>query len=692
MDMKEALRIKKKADAALIGPGEGYKAGMVFPIASRDDMDPDEWAFDKREGEVSPGQKWAVPDIFAQFGNSPVEGGQMIRRERAIDPARTMEMALDFGAAGLGASMLRGPGKGAILGANVWQGGPHKYGPEGAAESLQHMGKGEGAQAYGWGRYDAQNKAVADDYYKKFSDPDQMPLSFKDKPVDEIWNDGIVERWGDLTSKMTQDEVDDFTTVMGNLSQVNKLEDVGNVLYGFDERQMRMYRDLVEPDLVKPPTDAHLYKHDLPDEDIARYLDWDKPLSEQPESVRAALEQFGHKADPEGLRSYDTALLDALYKDTNTALPKLPADPAGEKMYWKLVDQFDTGDREAAKQAASEALGRAGIPGLKYLDQGSRVSWARTAAPDNKMKVYDFNNPSNSQIFDTTTQADDFIKNSGTRNYVTWDQDVLDRMKLLERNGENMALPMDEASRMAREASRMARADEMFPIDAYHGTSDDVVGSFNLDHPNRKDTGWLGTGVYSTSDPQLASMYPAMKSGTAGPNVMPLRLGMKNPYQATLAEKQRLMMIAHNNPEAGREAADLWTRELQAQGYDGVMLKYDPKDVGAANASTEYVVFDPKNVRSRFAKFDPARADSPDLLASMTGSPELAMLANTMRDGEPDLSASPAPVDLNQYGWNKAFFDQKIQAQAEAEAERKRQGMREALQQNMQRGLMGGVI
>ena len=41
-------------------------------------------------------------------------------------------------------------------------------------------------------------------------------------------------------------------------------------------------------------TDANLgnlYKLDIPDEDIPKYLDWDKPLSEQPESVRNALEE-----------------------------------------------------------------------------------------------------------------------------------------------------------------------------------------------------------------------------------------------------------------------------------------------------------------------------------------------------------------------------------------------------------------
>jgi hypothetical protein len=352
---------------------------------------------------------------------------------------KSLDLALmTSGAGGLLGRVPKGPGK--VLGANVFQGGPHKYGPEGAARSLDHMGKGEGAQAYGYGRYDAQNKAVADDYYKTFSDPDQMPLSFKDKPVDEIWNDGIVERWGDLTSKMTPDEVDDFTTVMGNLSQVNKLEDVGGVLYGFNERQMRMYRDLVEPDLVKPPTDAYLYKHDLPDEDIARYLDWDKPLSEQPESVRAALKKWGNF--PDDMKG------SAMYEAMASALAKPPFD-----------NTLRSTSHPGASKAASEALGRAGIPGLKYYDGMSRLSDGGADAKGTATRILDAaggnydkaietakgrqarNNKGPADPMSNLSKAIKLLENkfdTRTRNYVTWDQDVLDRMKLLERNGESM--------------------------------------------------------------------------------------------------------------------------------------------------------------------------------------------------------------------------------------------------------------
>tara|TARA_R110000823_G_scaffold79804_7_gene181933 strand:+ start:214 stop:2493 length:2280 start_codon:yes stop_codon:yes gene_type:complete len=181
-------------------------------------------------------------------------------------------------------------------------------------------------------------------------------------------------------------------------------------------------------------------------------------------------------------------------------------------------------------------------------------------------------------------------------------------------------LPMDEASRMAR-ATEQGYGDDVW----YHGTGDDVT-NFDINHPNRMDTGWLGTGAYMTSDPGLASAYSSMKPGPG--NVMPLRTKMKNPYHATLREKQRMQMISNNQGlEAGRQAADDWTAELQGRGHDGVLLKYDPKDVGEASASTEALVFDPSGVRSTNARFDPAYEGSSTLLGANAGDSRAAIAA-----------------------------------------------------------------
>ena len=50
----------------------------------------------------------------------------------------------------------------------------------------------------------------------------------------------------------------------------------------------------------------------------------------------------------------------------------------------------------------------------------------------------------------------------------------------------------------------------------YHGTRDDIK-SFDLDHPNRKDVGWLGRGIYTSSSADQAGDYAEVKRGAAGP-------------------------------------------------------------------------------------------------------------------------------------------------------------------------------
>lgn len=53
----------------------------------------------------------------------------------------------------------------------------------------------------------------------------------------------------------------------------------------------------------------------------------------------------------------------------------------------------------------------------------------------------------------------------------------------------------------------------------YHGASDDVT-AFDLNHPNRKDAGWLGRGVYVASVPRVANSYAILKGGDSYPKVM----------------------------------------------------------------------------------------------------------------------------------------------------------------------------
>ena len=397
------------------------------------------------------------------------------------NPAAMNQAATD--AFGLAADTMAGGGvvsrmtdmpTGAVLGANVFQGGPHKYGPEGAAESLKHMSKGEGAQAYGYGRYDAENIDVAEQYRINLAyNPDEMKVG--GKQINELYND-ISNNASRIPVKQASGEYEKME-ILERLMQHETLDDVAEYAKNLSPETAAWVDKTVRPSFE---TFGNLYKHDLPDEDIARYLDWDAPLSEQPESVRKAL-GYGSgnikKTEVDEVITFSDGVNSVTVpkKPSGTNLNYFPMKGSGplsnmqpltrsaisHEQAEKVARQWlegttTTGDQLLHKtgknQAASEALGKAGIPGLKYFDGMSRpasstkslieAAGSQEAALANARKRFD------SADADWGPMADDHkrrwadaireLEKPQTRNFVTWDQDVLNRMKLLERNNEDM--------------------------------------------------------------------------------------------------------------------------------------------------------------------------------------------------------------------------------------------------------------
>jgi hypothetical protein len=135
------------------------------------------------------------------------------------------------------------------------------------------------------------------------------------------------------------------------------------------------------------------------------------------------------------------------------------------------------------------------------------------------------------------------------------------------------------------------------PLVFFHGTRDDFT-AFDTEHPNRKDVGWLGRGVYGASDPADANYYAGAKRGGGGQRVMPLYFAVTNPYVATPEIKARLK-------RATQAQVDRFTANLRAMGHDGVTLT-------AEDGSVEIVAFDPSQVKSAIGNsgaFDAGTSD-----------------------------------------------------------------------------------
>jgi GNAT superfamily N-acetyltransferase/alpha-D-ribose 1-methylphosphonate 5-triphosphate synthase subunit PhnG len=160
---------------------------------------------------------------------------------------------------------------------------------------------------------------------------------------------------------------------------------------------------------------------------------------------------------------------------------------------------------------------------------------------------------------------------------------------------------------MSQEA-RMKRAKDMgFNVlkKFYHGTgsdfkefSDDFIGTAT-------DQGTDGKGFYFSDDPESGSGNAEYVTGFGdrpGANVMPVFLSYKNPYKVNRSNRPRGL-------EGNAKAANKFTKGLIKDGYDSV-------EHTLMDGSVVVNIFEPSQIRSVNAAFDPDFKDSGNLLAS----------------------------------------------------------------------------
>jgi hypothetical protein len=196
---------------------------------------------------------------------------------------------------------------------------------------MAKIGTGEGAQAYGWGLYFAQEKAVAAEYQKRLGAT--------------AWK--LIAEYPSVSAEAAY-------KAKGTLGyKGNKLE---------AKREIRS--ELRDGIISQEVADEAIYLIDtaeggggnlytvelLPDE--ADFLDWDKPLSEQSDKVKAAIELILAKTKSSRFTF-----------ENNT----------GAKFYESLSTDDPAAflSRKSAP-SASQYLASLGIPGIRYLDGGSR--------------------------------------------------------------------------------------------------------------------------------------------------------------------------------------------------------------------------------------------------------------------------------------------------------------------------------
>lgn len=301
------------------------------------------------------------------------------------DPADRSQLAaaaLDPRLLQQNAGVALGIGPGVIRG---FHGTPHTFEPvEGnpfGEFRNEAIGSGEGAQAYGWGHYVAGNPKVAEDYQKQLSGPGGWTgrvASLDGNPI-YTGSQGFTPNATSLDQAardamsmvVTERGVNNATaSLLDQISKPLHVEKFPEIVQSAKEALSWLDQNADRID-YKEPAGGHLLEvHIHPDED--QLLDWDKPLSEQSQQVQQKLEPFVHGLRGESPLSLafgrDNSFLNPTGNDIYKSLSQVThTDRDLGKDAYNLVHPFGRGDA-----AVSAALHEAGIPGIKYLDAGSR--------------------------------------------------------------------------------------------------------------------------------------------------------------------------------------------------------------------------------------------------------------------------------------------------------------------------------
>jgi hypothetical protein len=265
---------------------------------------------------------------------------------------------------------------------------------------ISKVGTGEGAQAYGHGIYFAEAPGVARGYQMALGQKAGEITTINGKPIEQVYEQ-IYNKANRLPTDKAAVEYQKAEMLEKMMLDTPPAEVISYAKdIGADPSVIKWLETDIAPKTKFP---GSFYKVDIPDKLIETFLDWDKPLSKQKDLVsKITPEALGleYKQLSNGNHAYVNAdgkpfwiLQKGGTRESfdNRWKESLLMQNSGGELYKALNQGLDN----AAKTSA--ALNKAGIQGIKYLDQNSRA--------DGK----------------------------GTRNFVVFDPSSV---KMLERNNE----------------------------------------------------------------------------------------------------------------------------------------------------------------------------------------------------------------------------------------------------------------
>lgn len=257
---------------------------------------------------------------------------------------------------------------GGIKDITAYHGSPHTF----DKFSLDKIGTGEGAQVYGHGLYFADSPDVARSYQSSLTGFN--PAHIESDLISRGISPEVANTYAQFAAQTggKKNSFDSFKSVFDQKGPSPFIE----------EFRKKIRQEFPQLQKATEEQSGSFYKVDIPDEAVANMLLWDKPLSEQPKIMKALKMNIGAplEAIKEGsgwaVKNTETGEIlsrnwgseDTARKFASLGGANAEANLTGQAYYKKLGEAGD----------ASKKLKELGIPGIRYLDQGSRNAGSGT--------------------------------------------------------------------------------------------------------------------------------------------------------------------------------------------------------------------------------------------------------------------------------------------------------------------------
>ena len=334
-------------------------------------------------------------------------------------------------------AVVTAPGVGPSAAITAHHGTPHEISDR---FSTQRIGTGQGAQTYGWGIYFAEHPEVAKDYAETLA-RGKVEYYVRGLTPDAQQRLGEIEKaWPRVLEDISK-MYEPMTSQEGNRTMLaRELRDIADYTTDLNDMASKAYRDLakefedgtVKVDYRYLGGNEYTVRLDVNPEDL---LDWDKPMNQQsPKVQQALLKDFGSQMGDPSWRKTGSDIYDILRERFATERQ------FGGGWRWQVPDS----------QLASAYLNSIGIPGIRYLDQGSRRLTAYLDSATGRWHAGD-----TGQTFATQAEAQAALARTQTYNFVIFDDKLI---HITHRNGQE--IPLQEAMGKPREAQGMLESPE----------------------------------------------------------------------------------------------------------------------------------------------------------------------------------------------------------------------------------------